>query len=87
MGTEYEPYWPDGSVVPQVYGGIHDDCQRSVVDYIADHANDADHQVAGSATPTRDLPFDPDAGMWVRPDGSYTVYPRGAGSAAPEEEM
>lgn len=40
--TESEPYWPDGSVQTLVYQTVHEDCERSVLDYQADHADDAD---------------------------------------------
>jgi hypothetical protein len=42
MFAEFEPYWPDGSVVPRIYRDIHEDCQQAVFDNQADHARDAD---------------------------------------------
>ncbi len=37
LGTEWEPYWPDGSVVPRVWRGTHADCQAAVDAMHADH--------------------------------------------------
>lgn len=44
MVADYEPFWPDGSIAPRIYRYTHRECQQAVDAYIADHAEDADHQ-------------------------------------------
>jgi hypothetical protein len=52
LGSDWEPYWPDGTVPPRIWRGTHADCQAAVDQMHADQEAARDRAI----TPRQERP-------------------------------